>query len=76
MLLCTSSMRHQRHCELEAPACPVHLRLRATSMVLVGETTVCTAQDCLQMERIARESVEDLPEQVETIPGDLVQRQV
>ena len=28
------------------------------------------------MERIARESVEDLPEQVETIPGDLVQRQV
>ena len=28
------------------------------------------------MERIARESVEDLPEQVETIRGDLVQRQV
>ena len=54
----------------------MHLRFCATSMVLVGETTVCTVQDCLQMERIARESVEDLPEQVETIPGDLVQRQV
>ena len=64
------------HCELGLPACPVLLLSFAASMALAGETTSSTMQDCLQMERIARESVEDLPEQVEAIRGDLVQRQV
>eukprot|EP00891_Asterochloris_glomerata_P006110 jgi/Astpho2/6110/Aster-04056 len=64
---------------LLSESCPLQVMLLSDGSVtrhLQLLTGLVVSVDCLQMERIARESVEDLPEQVETIPGDLVQRQV